>query len=164
MVNISDPSATGVTLRYLHPETVYEFAVRAISRTAEPTKYWSMVQGFETPGQRPETPPQNITISAVMSGYPSMSSSDSLPSSIWDGKSGHSDGAGSASILVTWHSVPTVGPRGMYHIYLALADEFTSSRQGSSKSALNAMRKQRTWSEHSVSGGQNSTVVHNLRT
>lgn len=52
LVNISDPSATGVTLRYLHPETVYEFAVRAISRTAEPTKYWSMVQGFETPGQR----------------------------------------------------------------------------------------------------------------
>ncbi|KAM3178055.1 hypothetical protein ACTXT7_003303 [Hymenolepis weldensis] len=52
LVNISDPSATGVTLRYLHPETVYEFAVRAISRTAEPMKYWSMVQGFETPGQQ----------------------------------------------------------------------------------------------------------------
>lgn len=112
----------------------------------------------------PETPPQNITISAVMSGYPSMSSSDSLSNSIWDGKRDHSDDAGSASILVTWHSVPTVGPRGMYHIYLALADEFTSSRQSSSKSTLNAMRKQRTWSEHSISGGQNSTVVHNLRT
>ncbi|VDO10184.1 unnamed protein product [Rodentolepis nana] len=44
LVNISDPSATGVTLRHLHPETVYEFAVRAISRVGEPTKFWSMVQ------------------------------------------------------------------------------------------------------------------------
>ncbi|KAM7537812.1 hypothetical protein Aperf_G00000062568 [Anoplocephala perfoliata] len=163
LVNISDPQATSVTLRHLLPETVYEFAVRAVfvfAASPEPTEYWSMIQGFETPGQRPETAPKNITVSAVMSGYPSSTLDDSV--GIRDGKGGRNIDGGSASILVTWHSVPAVGPRGLYHLYLAPADEFTSAR--GSKSASNLVGFQRRWDEHSVSGSQNSTVVHNLLT
>ncbi|VDO02748.1 unnamed protein product [Rodentolepis nana] len=97
-----------------------------------------------------------------MSGYPSLPSADSLSNGIRNSKR---EDTGSASILVTWHSVPTVGPRGIYHVYLTPADEFTSSRRSSnSETALNAMHKQRRWSEHSIPGGQNSTVVHHLRT
>lgn len=100
-----------------------------------------------------------------MLGYPSITSSDSLGNNARDVKSGHRNAVGgSASILVTWQAVPTMGPRGVYHIYLAQADEFSSSRLGDAKSSLNPLRKQRRWSEHSVSGSQNSTVVNNLRT
>lgn len=111
----------------------------------------------------PETAPKNITVSAVMSGYPS-SSPDSPDESVGirDAKGGRNIDGSSASILVTWHSVPTVGPRGLYHLYLAPADEFTTPR--GSKLASSLIGGQRRWDEHSVSGSQNSTVVHNLLT
>ena len=55
LMNISDPTATSVVLRHLQPKTLYEFAVRAVSifnGAPEPADAWSMVQGFETLGQR----------------------------------------------------------------------------------------------------------------
>ena len=68
----------------------------------------------------------------------------------------------SASILVTWQRVPSVGPRGTYHIYITPAADFMAAQ----KNALakhQRQQRQSSWSEYSVSGGQNSTVVHNLR-
>ncbi|VDM30580.1 unnamed protein product [Hydatigera taeniaeformis] len=154
LVNISDPGATGVVLRNLEPGTVYEFAVRVVplfNGIAEQSDAWSMVQGFETPGQRPESPPQNITVSAVMTGY--LSPPNSVGTSAGSG--------GGASILVNWQGVATVGMRGLYHLYILPVEEFDAPRTHEWPQHRSPRRQ---WSEHSVSGAQNSTVLHNLRT
>ncbi|EUB61910.1 peptide (FMRFamide/neurokinin-3)-like receptor [Echinococcus granulosus] len=225
--NVSDPEATSVVLQNLEPDTVYEFAVRVVSLFNGAPKLadaWSMVQGFETPGQldgdraqspmsywelsilgalsiilssftstahlaaeravnqllilrdpstassalsrpldllvagfkvtdfrRPESPPQNITVSAVMTGY--LTPPDSLGDN-----GGSRDGA---SILVNWHGVAEVGARGLYHLYISPADEFGAPR---TRGWSQQRSPRRQWSKHAVSGGQNSTVLHNLRT
>ncbi|KAL5962140.1 hypothetical protein TSMEX_010140 [Taenia solium] len=154
LVNISDPEATGVVLQNLEPGTVYEFAVRVVSLfngAPEPADAWSMVQGFETPGQGPESPPQNITVSAVMTGY--LTPPDSVDS---NGVS-----SGGASILVNWQGVAAVGARGLYHLYISPADEFGEQR---TREWSQQRSPRRHWSKHAVPGGQNSTVLHNLRT
>ncbi|VDD74751.1 unnamed protein product [Mesocestoides corti] len=136
LVNVTGTDATSVVLKNLQPETVYEFSVRAMSPLYDAegaSDAWSMVQGFETLGQQPESPPQNITVSSVMTNY----LGDLLDSTVNP----------TASILITWKG--TTSPRGFYHIYLT-PDVFTTNR--------------RQWSQHTVSGQQNSTVLHNLRT
>ncbi|KAL5109661.1 hypothetical protein TcWFU_000266 [Taenia crassiceps] len=154
LVNISNPETTGVVLHNLEPGTVYEFAVRVVSLfngAPEAADAWSMVQGFETPGQRPESPPQNITVSAVMTGY--LTPLDSM------GSNGGSSGG--ASILVSWQGVAAVGARGLYHLYISPVDEFGAQR---TREWSQQRSPRRQWSEHVVPGGQNSTVLHNLRT
>lgn len=99
----------------------------------------------------PESPPQNITVSAVMTGY--LTPPDSM------GSNGGSSGG--ASILVNWQGVAALGAHGLYHLYISPADEFGAQR---TREWSQHRSPRRQWSEHEVPGGQNSTVLHNLRT
>lgn len=54
-VNVTEPDAITAVLRNLQPETAYEFAVRSLPlyESVQPhDNTWSMVNGFETSGQR----------------------------------------------------------------------------------------------------------------
>ena len=99
----------------------------------------------------PESPPQNITVSAVMTGYRAGS---------LDPMKGDEDDNAGASILVTWQSVAAVGVRGVYNIYLKpIEDIGTFQRQ-----YRGGQRQDRRWDRHEAPGRQKSKVLQNLRT
>uniref|UniRef100_A0A0X3PF78 Fibronectin type III domain-containing protein 1 n=1 Tax=Schistocephalus solidus TaxID=70667 RepID=A0A0X3PF78_SCHSO len=164
LLNVTGASSSRALLQRLRPETAYEFTVRSLptiatfpedSQSPLESSEWSMVQGFETLGQRPLNPPGLIKINKVstehdftdtLSPMPTHTTNPWFPDDLHNGNSERSDV--DAAILVTWSTAPPEdGVMIAYRVYLT----------------RNIYQSNAQWKEHIVSGDQNSTIIRALR-